>query len=67
MSGLKDLVCKYSGDGDFLQWCKRLELVCKLKKEAELHSILPLFLDGPAFAVYTQLDDLRTDVGFTAS
>lgn len=61
MSGLKDLVCKYSGDGDFLQWCKRLELVCKLKKEAELHSILPLFLDGPAFAVYTQLDDLQTD------
>lgn len=65
MSKLTDLIGKYTGEGDFLQWCKRLEMVCGLKKETELHLILPLFLDGPAFAVYSQLDDLyQTDYGY---
>ena len=43
--------------GDFMVWIEKLELVAKLKEVAELQTLLPLFLSGPAFAVYSQLSD----------
>lgn len=54
---LSDIVCKYedSSSGDFSEWLDKLELVAKLQKIDDLTSFLPLFLVGPAFAVYKQL------------
>ena len=58
---LGDLLTKYSSraqSGDFSAWLKRLELVAKLKGlEDDLVSVLPLFLEGDAFAVYDQLEE----------
>ena len=55
---LSDLVKTYESvekSGDFSEWCDKLELVAELQKVKDLHSFLPLFLSGPAFAVYKQM------------
>jgi hypothetical protein len=61
MSGIgtrfSDLIKQYSGEGDFSEWLKKLELVCRLQKIKELQTVLPLFLCGGAFAVYDGLTD----------
>lgn len=59
MSGARfsDLIKQYDGEGDFSEWLKKMELVCKLQKVKELESVLPLFLSGGAFAVYDGLSE----------
>ena len=63
MANLKvtEIVRKYvdsTTTGDISDWTKRLELVTKLENsEGKLATILPMLLDGPAFAVYKQLSD----------
>lgn len=52
-----DLIKQYNGEGDFSEWLKKLELVCKLQKVKELQTVLPLFLSEGAFAVYDGLTD----------
>ena len=55
---VSDLVKPYvdsNKSGDFSDWCEKLELVAGLQKISDLQSFLPLFLEGPAFAVYKQL------------
>ena len=54
---LSDIVTKYEGSssGDFMEWIEKLELVARLQNITELTAFLPLFLTGPAFAVYKQL------------
>jgi hypothetical protein len=57
---VSDLVKCYEDNnvsGDFNEWCDKLELVAKLQKITELVTFMPLFLSGPAFAVYKQLTD----------
>ena len=57
---LSDLIKPYqeqSVSGDFIEWIDRLELVAKLQKIDDMKSFLPLFLAGPAFAVYQQLNE----------
>ena len=56
-----DMIPSYkdNSSGDFSEWIKKVELVAKLKKVDELHTFLPLFLAGPAFAVYMQLTDAQ--------
>jgi len=59
---LADLIKTYNGEGDFLPWIKKLELVAKLQKINDLTSFVPLFLEGGAFAVYDGLDTtVKTD------
>lgn len=62
---VSDLVKNYedsSVSGDFTEWCEKLELVAKLQKVEDLASFLPLFLAGPAFAVYKQFsEDVKSD------
>lgn len=41
--------------GEFYVWLEKLELVAKLQGVSDLPKFLPLFLSGPAFAVYQQL------------
>lgn len=57
---VSDLIKPYqeqSVSGDFTEWLDRLELVATLQKVEDKASFLPLFLAGPAFAVYQQLSD----------
>ena len=62
---LSDLIKPYEDvekSGDFSVWCDKLELVAKLQKIEELKTFIPLFLSGPAFAVYKQLaNDVQDD------
>lgn len=52
-----DLIKQYDGSGDFTEWQKKLELVCKLQKVKDLELVIPLFLSGGAFAVYDGLSE----------
>ena len=52
-----DVLNKYSGDGDVTVWLKQAHLAKNLLKLKDLAVVIPLFLDGPAFAVYDQLSD----------
>ena len=57
---VSDLIKPYEDQavsGDFSEWLEKLELVAKFQKVGEKKSFLPLFLVGPAFAVYQQLSD----------
>lgn len=56
---LTDLVRTYDGTGDVCVWISKFELVAKLKKIENLAQVLPLFLDGSAYAVYCELDDAK--------
>ena len=49
--------------GDFAKWIEKLELVIQVQNLTDNKaSILPLWLDGPAFTVYKQLpDDVKKD------
>ena len=55
---LTDIITKYEDcatSGDFAEWIEKLELVATLQNITDLKTFLPLFLSGPAFAVYKQL------------
>ena len=57
---LTDVIVKFEDaekSGDIGEWLDKLELVAKLQDITKLESFVPLFLSGPAFAVYKQLDD----------
>ena len=57
---LGDIIAVYKDEqtsGDFVEWLKKLELVATLKEVDKLEAFLPLFLSGPAFAVYSQLEE----------
>lgn len=68
MSGIRlhDVVKRFGGGGeeDVAVWLRQLKLVAKLRNIEDLATVLPLFLDGPAFAVYEQLDEsAQADAG----
>ena len=52
---LTDLIRPFDGTGDVGEWISKLELVAELRKIEDLGQVLPLFLDGPAYAVYSEL------------
>ena len=58
---ISDVIKIYDGSGDVVQWIQKVELVAKLQKIDDLTEFLPLFLSGPALAVYQQLDDFSKD------
>lgn len=58
---VSDLIKSYDGSGDVVQWIEKVELVAKLQKISNVAEFLPLFLTGPALAVYQQLDDSEKD------
>jgi hypothetical protein len=61
---LADLVQCYSGDSDFAEWIKKVELVAKLQGVTDISKFLPLFLTGGTFAVYENLPaNVQGDVG----
>lgn len=57
---LSDVITKYEDkekSGDLAEWMDKLELVAKLQNISDLVTLVPLFLTGPAFAVYKQLGE----------
>lgn len=57
-----DIIEKYNGNGDFVEWADKLEMVASLQNISDLTNFLPLFLTGGAFTVYKGLDEeIRKD------
>lgn len=62
---LVETVRKFKGDEDVEQWLTRFETASKILSTAkddaarllEMATMIPLFLDGPAFSTWNQLDD----------
>ena len=54
---LTDLVRMYDGRGDILEWLNKLELVAKLRGLDRLENVIPLFLEGSAYSLYTELSE----------
>lgn len=56
---ITDVVSKYNGDGDFAEWWRRFEAICKLQSlsVADRATLVPLMLLGPAFLVYDKIAD----------
>ena len=50
-----DVLSRFRGDSDVSVWLKQAHLAESLLKLEDLAVVIPLFLDGPAFAVYDQL------------
>ena len=59
MEKLQDMLKPFSGhEGeDVSAWLKKVKLVARLKKIDELSSLLPLYLESPAFAVFDQMTE----------
>ena len=54
---LTEILEPFSGEGDIVEWLKKVKLVVKLKKKGKLNCIVPLLLRGNAFSVYDQMKD----------
>ena len=52
-----DMVKTYSGDGDIVAWLEKAKLVASLSGITDLHSFLPLFLEGNALSIYLEMSD----------
>ncbi len=60
---LSDVIRPFSGGTEVLQWIEKLEIVAALREIADVAKLLPLFLEGPAFAVYQELHkDKKNDL-----
>ena len=53
---LSDIVSAFDGKSDFNEWVNKVELVAELQNVKKLETFVPLFLSGPAYAVYDGLD-----------
>ena len=49
---IHDVVRPFSGEGDIVKWLEKVEMVARLRGITDLQNVLPLFLEGPAFAVF---------------
>ena len=54
---LTDLVRMFDGRGDILEWLNKLELVAKLRGLDKLENVIPLFFEGLAYSLYTELSE----------
>lgn len=54
---LGDMLKVFDGSGDIAVWLEKVKLVCGIQKLTDVASVIPLFLEDAAFAVYQQLDD----------
>ena len=52
---LTDVIRKFNGEEDVAAWLDRLELVAGLQKVDDLAAVIPMFLEGSAYDVYSQL------------
>ena len=52
-----DMIKPFDGSGDVVAWIKKVKLVAKLKGVEDLCSLLPLYLEGDALALYLEMED----------
>ena len=56
------IITGFSGDGDVAAWLAKVELVAKLTGEKDLATLIPLYLEGSALALYLELaEEKRAD------
>lgn len=61
---LGDLIRNFDGDGCVETWLDKVKLVCQMQGISDVSQVIPLFLEGPAFAVFKQLDSAtKKDAG----
>ena len=51
-----DIIKPFSGEGDMVAWLKKVRLVAKLQQVDDVASLLPLYFDGDALALYKEMD-----------
>ena len=56
-TGLTNMIKPFSGEGDVVAWIKKVELVAKLQKIEDVATVIPLFLEGDALAMYLEMSD----------
>lgn len=52
-----DMIRPFDGTGDIVAWIKKVKLVAKLKGVEDVASLLPLYLEGDALALYLELGE----------
>ena len=52
-----DMIKPYNGSGDVVAWIKKVKLVARLKRVNDVASLLPLYLEGDALALYLEMSD----------
>ena len=52
-----DIIKPFSGEGDVVAWLKKVRLVAKLQQVDDVASLLPLYLEGGALALYMEMED----------
>lgn len=59
---LTDVIRAYDGAQDFSEWVSKFDLACELRNMSDgKRKLLPMFLEGSAFAVYKQLPQATRD------
>lgn len=58
---LSDVVKPFSGDGDVEVWMNKLRRAAKAQKVQDLAALIPMFLEGSAYAVFDQMEEAEKD------
>jgi formamidopyrimidine-DNA glycosylase len=56
-----EVIKPFDGSGDVATWLKKVKLVARIKKIKDTAALIPLYLEGAAFAVYDQISDAEKD------
>ena len=52
-----DILKPFSGEGDVVAWLKKVRLVVRLQHVNDVASLLPLYLEGHALALYMEMKE----------
>ena len=52
-----DIMKHFFGGGDLVGWLKKVRLVAKLQQVDDMASLLPLYLEGDALALYMEMEE----------
>ena len=58
---LTDIMRPFDGSGNVVEWIDKFELLVKLKEITKEETVLPMFLEGSALAVYTELSTAQKE------
>ena len=61
-TGLSNMIKPFCGEGDMVAWLKKVELVAKLQKIEDVATVIPLFLEGDALAMYLEMNERDADM-----
>ena len=53
----RDIIKPFSGEGDVVAWLKKVRLVARLQNVDDVASLLPLYLEGDALALYIKMEE----------